>query len=39
MKDSMANTLAKAPSVRSAEVRIGMVSTRRWQMMLQAGKS
>ena len=38
MNDSMANTLAKAPSVRSAEVRIGMVS-RRWQVMLQAGKS
>ena len=25
MKDSIANTLAKAPSVRSAEVRIGIV--------------
>jgi hypothetical protein len=36
--DSMANTLAKAPSVRSADVRIGMVS-RRWQVMVQAGRS
>ena len=34
----MANTLAKAPSVRSAEVRIGMVSSR-WQVTRMEGKS
>ena len=36
--DSIANTLPCAPSVRSAEVRTGMVS-RRWLWMVQAGKS
>ena len=34
----MAKMLAKAPSVRSAEVRIGMVSSR-WQVMCIDWKS
>ena len=34
----MAKTLAKAPSVRSAEVRIGMVSSR-WHVMRMEAKS